>query len=94
MVEPLRHRQTQGAATDMPGLLPPRHIPTLPDLAVYGRDGERRFSSAVTAVGERVEILAPEYRGPGSRRAAISTASVHSSTCSEMLSASSTSMPR
>ena len=30
MVEPLRHRQTKGAATDMPGLLPPRHIPTLP----------------------------------------------------------------
>jgi hypothetical protein len=30
MVEPLGHRQTKGAATDMPGLLPPRHIPTLP----------------------------------------------------------------
>src|SRR6516225_8834982 len=30
MVAPLRHRQTKGAATDMPGLLPPRHIPTLP----------------------------------------------------------------
>jgi|SRR5271157_52356 len=30
-----------------------------PDLAVYGRDGERRVSSAVTAVGERAEILAP-----------------------------------
>src|SRR6266849_6212444 len=34
MVEPLRHRQTKGAETDMPGLPPPRHIPTLPDLAV------------------------------------------------------------
>src|SRR5258708_4235083 len=30
MVEPLTHRQTKGAATDMPGLPPPRHIPTLP----------------------------------------------------------------
>ena len=30
MVEPLRHRQTKGAETDMPGLPPPRHIPTLP----------------------------------------------------------------
>src|SRR6516164_6875988 len=30
MVAPLRHRQTKEAATDMPGLLPPRHIPTLP----------------------------------------------------------------
>src|SRR5271169_465584 len=34
MVEPLRHRQTKGAATDMPGLLPPRHIPTLPDAEI------------------------------------------------------------
>src|SRR5438874_3997086 len=31
MVGPLRHRQTKGAETDMPGLPPPRHIPTLPD---------------------------------------------------------------
>jgi hypothetical protein len=30
MDEPLRHRQTKGAETDMPGLPPPRHIPTLP----------------------------------------------------------------
>jgi hypothetical protein len=30
MVEPLRHRQTKGAVTDMPDLLRPRHIPTLP----------------------------------------------------------------
>jgi hypothetical protein len=30
MVGPLRHRQTKGAETDMPGLPPPRHIPTLP----------------------------------------------------------------
>ena len=34
MVEPLRHRQTKGAETDMPGLPPPRHIPTLPYLAI------------------------------------------------------------
>jgi hypothetical protein len=30
MVEPLRHRQTKGAATDMFFLTPPRHISTLP----------------------------------------------------------------
>src|SRR6266550_7702984 len=30
MVEPLRHRQTKGAATDMSYLMPPRHISTLP----------------------------------------------------------------
>src|SRR5260370_6084442 len=29
MVEPLRHRQTEGAATDMLYLMPPRHISTL-----------------------------------------------------------------
>ena len=28
-VEPLRHRQTKEAGTDMPSLTPPRHIPTL-----------------------------------------------------------------
>jgi uncharacterized protein YbjT (DUF2867 family) len=32
MVAPLRHRQTKGAGTRMPGLTPPRHIPTLPVL--------------------------------------------------------------
>jgi hypothetical protein len=31
MVEPLRHRQTKGAGTDMSDLQPPRHISTLPD---------------------------------------------------------------
>jgi hypothetical protein len=30
MADPLRHRQTNGAATDMVDLRPPRHIPTLP----------------------------------------------------------------
>jgi transposase len=31
MADPLRHRQTKGAATDMVDLRPPRHIPTLPE---------------------------------------------------------------
>jgi hypothetical protein len=30
MADPLRHRQTKGAETDMVDLRPPRHIPTLP----------------------------------------------------------------
>ena len=34
MVKPLRHRQTKGAETDMLGLKPPRHTPTLPTPAV------------------------------------------------------------
>jgi hypothetical protein len=34
MAEPVRHRQTKEAATDMFDLQPPRHIPTLPILVV------------------------------------------------------------
>jgi hypothetical protein len=36
MAEPVRHRQTKGAATDMFDLQPPRHTSTLPraDLGV------------------------------------------------------------
>ena len=37
MADPLRHRQTKGAATDMVDLTPPRHIPTLPRAAVVAR---------------------------------------------------------
>ena len=44
MAEPLRHRQTKEAETDMPGLPPPRHIPTLPISAVRRsrREGQLR----------------------------------------------------
>ena len=34
MAEPLRHRQTKEAATDMFSLQPPRHISTLHEAAV------------------------------------------------------------
>ena len=37
MVEPLRHRQTKGAATAMFYLMPPRHISTLPKTDFRGR---------------------------------------------------------
>jgi hypothetical protein len=41
MVEPLRHRQTKEAATDMFGLQPPRHISTLSMLSkkAFARGG-------------------------------------------------------
>jgi hypothetical protein len=44
LVAPLKHRQTQGAATNMPGLPPPRHIPTLPNTpgSPPGRRGPER----------------------------------------------------
>ena len=41
MVEPLRHRQTKGAETDMPGLPPPRHFPTLPNSAGFSTYRQR-----------------------------------------------------
>src|SRR3977135_4008867 len=41
MVEPLRHRQTKEAATDMFSLKPPRHIPTLPFATVSSRQQTR-----------------------------------------------------
>jgi hypothetical protein len=43
MVEPLRHRQTKGAATDMFNLTPPRHISTL-------READSRGPKSANAV--------------------------------------------
>jgi hypothetical protein len=40
MAEPVRHRQTKGAATDMFDLQPPRHISTLRIPPVAGRSSE------------------------------------------------------
>src|SRR6202795_3105281 len=57
MVEPLRHRQTKGAATDMFYLTPPRHISTLHFSDVL------RPSSDVRCWGlNRPESAAPEGR--------------------------------
>jgi hypothetical protein len=42
-VEPLRHRQTKGAATDMFFLTPPRHISTLPFSTELGGPRHVRF---------------------------------------------------
>jgi len=44
MVEPLRHRQTKGAATDMFYLKPPRHISTLPIATESGPSACVRFT--------------------------------------------------
>jgi len=44
MVEPLRHRQTKGAATDMFYLTPPRHISTLPIASLWQRADHFRSS--------------------------------------------------
>ena len=42
MADPLRPRQTKGAATDMVDLTLPRHIPTLPNWADAGGYRERQ----------------------------------------------------
>jgi hypothetical protein len=43
MVEPLRHRQTKEAETDMSDLQPPRHISTLPLRGLDGIIRQRRL---------------------------------------------------
>ena len=52
MVEPLRHRQTKGAATDMFYLKPPRHISTLPKPGLPPWGPHVRFRRVQTLVRE------------------------------------------
>src|SRR5258708_34930329 len=47
MAEPLRHRQTKEAATDMFSLQPPRHISTLPMLSKSQNYGDRVLNRLV-----------------------------------------------
>jgi len=65
MADPLRHRQTKGAATDMVDLTPPRHIPTLPPpnpggVVTNGRKGaisaRSRRLPRVTAKGRKQTV--------------------------------------
>jgi hypothetical protein len=66
MVEPLRHRQTKEAATDMFCLKPPRHISTLPKADKPSR-AKILFCSllsesdhpVVDERGQRIATLAP-----------------------------------
>jgi hypothetical protein len=61
MVEPLRHRQTKGAATDMFYLTPPRHISTLPlkERPVLAQSG---LSKIHRLVGEKGCDPVPPFR--------------------------------
>ena len=57
MAEPLRHRQTKGAATDMFDLQPPRYTPTLPlsetlKHAAGVADALNEYQDAITALGQ------------------------------------------
>jgi hypothetical protein len=60
MVEPLRHRQTKGAETDMLDLTPPRHVSTLPTPAV----GCAQIALPPDGSCERVKSTVSE-RAPG-----------------------------
>jgi hypothetical protein len=57
MVEPLRHRQTKEAATDMFDLQPPRHMSTLPGAADTGYPLYVRFSEAERTRFARSELF-------------------------------------
>ena len=69
MADPLRHRQTKGAATDMVDLTPPRHIPTLPNLSDPDGYRERQVSGhgllfPSTEPGGPLSVLAGEQCAP------------------------------
>ena len=74
MVEPLRHRQTKEAATDMFYLTPPRHISTLPKAALTALKCDFRSSTAdiVCRTGHVRKVphvwTAPDWQGLTSRR--------------------------
>jgi hypothetical protein len=61
MVEPLRHRQTKGAETDMLGLTPPRHTPTLPTPAVCGVGTERGVLAAFLGLDATVIFVSGDF---------------------------------
>src|SRR5271166_5824706 len=65
MADPLRHRQTKGAATDMVDLTPPRHISTLPVDAPFQA---RENVGVVVARGRMLSSVRPLMRQEDSRR--------------------------
>src|SRR5882672_6342890 len=65
MVEPLRHRQTKGAATDMFYLRPPRHISTLPIASVWPPASHFRGRDA-SYLAPPAQIRASPIRAHGS----------------------------
>ena len=72
MAEPLRHRQTKEAATDMFYLTPPRHISTLPIASLY--KGRPASIDPVQVVSSRLKAGDP-LRSP--RKLGIGRASVY-----------------
>src|SRR5258705_3046276 len=83
MVEPLRHRQTKGAGTDMCYLKPPRHISTLPFASVWPDHGDFR-STLVTGHSQNRRTYLKGAKG-GSRENYSITSSAISNTRSGMV---------
>ena len=61
MAEPVRHRQTKGAATDMFDLPPPRHISTLRNPVAAVRFGKGPFTEPTPAIRPSKTKGAPFY---------------------------------
>ena len=70
MVEPLRHRQTKGAATAMFYLMPPRHISTLPKAVLGAYLSDVRFTpdERTSASASRVEAVPQHVAGRRARK--------------------------
>jgi hypothetical protein len=61
MVEPLRHRQTKAAAIDVPGLLRPRHIPTLPKPPIFSSNAKVAFGAVLYGSMPGTERMASRF---------------------------------
>jgi hypothetical protein len=57
MVEPLRHRQTKGAGTDMLSLTSPRHTSTLPKPVALARRQAARFHLGLRFIGKTLAVV-------------------------------------
>src|SRR6266853_4545229 len=65
MAEPLRHRQTKEAATDMFSLQPPRYIPTLPVTEMTAAGRGVRYLGRTCRAGHQGRWLFLTLTGPG-----------------------------
>jgi uncharacterized protein YabE (DUF348 family) len=68
MAEPVRHRQTKEAVTDMFDLQPPRHIPTLPKtvLAALKNNGRSTRSTDIIEPARLVRFVPEAVTVPAS----------------------------
>jgi hypothetical protein len=65
-VEPVRHRQTKGAATDLFGLQTPRHTPTLPfpDIRTAYVAGDASAGAGISTLPRRRDRVPRQQQRP------------------------------